>query len=400
MTMNRLFYRIVRLLNVLTLLLCGLALVDFLLHPLAGDFNFNSILFRAILILVITPLTLGIGFVIIRRVPGNVVGPLLILWSGTIAYNSLRVGIGPVLFALFNFYDILFGWLALFLMLLHFPDGAIYPPGLTPWIYRYLGIILLMTCLICLSTATFLVPGGMVNPFYLPALEKLAELILRGGVLFFSPMLVMALVSPALRYRKGSQLERQQIKWLALFGGFSVIYVLIYLIAYPLLTGGEVMNPGHNFSAMVFYLTTFLFPPLAIGVAVLRYRLWDIDVIIRKTLVYGALTLTLAVVYLGSVLLLQALMLAVTGQGRSPIATVISTLAIAALFTPLRRRIQNDIDRRFYRQKYDARRIAEEFALRARDEVELDVLTGHLLASVEKTLQPEHVSLWLRKGKK
>ncbi len=236
----------------------------------------------------------------------------------------------------------------------------------------------------------------MANPFFLPALEKSAQPILLVGLLVFMPILALDLVLPVLRYRKGSFLERQQIKWLALFAGSEAIYTILGLIAYPLVTGGQVMSLGNGFFAMCYYLIAGLFPPLAIGVAVLRYRLYNIDIIIRRTLVYGALTATLALVYFGSVLLLQGLFQALTGQSQSQVVTVISTLAIAALFTPLRRRIQNDIDRRFYRKKYDAEQALEAFALTVRQEVDLDEISASLLKVVQETMQPEQVSLWLR----
>jgi hypothetical protein len=138
-------------------------------------------------------------------------------------------------------------------------------------------------------------------------------------------------------------------------------------------------------------------PAVAIGIAILRYRLWDIDVIINRTLVYGSLTILLVGLYVGLILALQVLVRAVTGNiSQQPLVLVASTLVIAALFQPLRRRIQNVIDRRFYRRKYDARRTIANFSATLRGEVDLTELSERLVAVVEETMQPAHVSLWLR----
>ncbi len=189
--------------------------------------------------------------------------------------------------------------------------------------------------------------------------------------------------------------SRAQLRWA--IGGF-IAGLGLALLTFPAALGW-VTNP---FLAQLLgsgVSIGFTVISICLAIAVLRYRLWDIDVIIRRTLVYAALTATLALVYFGSVILLQSLVTAVGGQ-QTAVITVISTLLIAALFTPLRRRIQNDIDRRFFRKKYDAEKVVAAFGSSLREEVDLDDLQDHIVAVVEQTLQPEHASLWLRNPEK
>ncbi len=216
-----------------------------------------------------------------------------------------------------------------------------------------------------------------------------------GFLAFFIPA-VCAMGSQVYRYRRASDpVQRQQTKWVVFgvvfgFGGYLALVVL-----------GEVFLASTRFKPLPYMLfqtvtlALLLVIPLSIGFAVLRSRLWNIDVVINRTLVYGLLTASLGLVYFGSIVLLQYVFRAFTG-GESQLAVVASTLAIAALFGPLRRRIQDFIDRRFYRRKYDATQVLATFGARLRNEVELDTLSEDLLAVVNETMQPEHVRLWLR----
>ena len=202
--------------------------------------------------------------------------------------------------------------------------------------------------------------------------------------------MVASAVSLLVRMRRAGRVERQQIKWLAYGGAVAVGAVFV---------GGviSIWSPGAGTGVIGFGL---LGVPISTGVAIARYRLYDIDIVINRTLVYGALTAALVAGYFGGVATLQALFRALTGQEQQPqLAIVVSTLAIAALFDPLRRRIQSLIDRRFYRRKYDARKTLEAFSVKLRDETDLEALNEDLVGVVRETMQPAYVSLWLRSDK-
>jgi hypothetical protein len=202
----------------------------------------------------------------------------------------------------------------------------------------------------------------------------------------FSALLLCAL-SIVIRYRRASGAERQQLKWFALAAVVIGVVVAGHLLFLDLLLPEAILNLLDAATITCLYV--------AVGIAILRYRLYDIDIIINRTLVYASLTVTLLLLYFGSVVGLQYILRALTGQ-ESQLAIVASTLVIAALFNPMRRRIQNFIDHGFYRRKYDAAKTLEAFSAKLRDETDVDILNSELLSTVRETIQPEHVSLWLR----
>jgi hypothetical protein len=220
-------------------------------------------------------------------------------------------------------------------------------------------------------------PFGIDSPLVEP-LAGLAYFALFAGVLGSAASVVV-------RFRRGQQKQRQQIKWLAVAGTVAAVALIVNLTFYDFL-GEDVAN------GLIMFAVLGL--PAAAGIAILRHRLYDIDVVINRTLVYGALTATLAGIYLGSVLLTQLLLTPVTAS--NSLAIVVSTLAVAAFFQPARRRIQAIVDRRFYRRKYDAARALERFGTHLRDEIDLDALGDELRSVLADTMQPAHVSLWLR----
>ena len=234
-----------------------------------------------------------------------------------------------------------------------------------------------------------------INPLFVPALAPDYTLIngTINGILSIL-LIVGAFVSLIVRYRAAQMHERQQIKWFVWTTGVAFALIIFSIaIAQPGNTTPE--SPLDVAIASLFAIVPSAAPALGIGLAILRNRLWEIDFIINRTLVYGSLTVLLALLYFGLIFLLQALLQGMFLQNNE-VAIVVSTLAIAALFQPLRGRIQKIIDRRFYRRKYDAVRTLAEFSAALRDEVDLTELRKHLLAVVEDTMQPARISLWLR----
>ena len=225
----------------------------------------------------------------------------------------------------------------------------------------------------------------LANPYGVdsPVLDALA--VIAG--LALAVAIVGSPLSLVLRFRRAGRVQREQIKWLALAGAVAAVTFAIALAGYDL-WGSEVSDGA--------IMVSVLMIPVAAGVAILRHRLYDIDVVINRALVYGALTATLAAAYLAVVLLLQLALGPLTED--SGLAIAGSTLAVAALFRPARARIQELVDRRFYRSKYDAAHTIERFGARLRDEVELDSLSTELRGVVAETMQPAHVSLWLREA--
>lgn len=204
------------------------------------------------------------------------------------------------------------------------------------------------------------------------------------------------------RFRRARGDERQQLKWLAyFFGTFVAIQIILFewLIPRYVLKNPALEGAAYEGSLIIIYAflinIVFIGFPLIIGLTIFKYRLYDIDVIIRRTVQYAVVSAVLAIAYFGSITLIQGGLTAVTATN-SPLAIVLSTLLIAALFNPLRQRVQNFIDRRFYRQKYDAQQVLAGFAQTARDEVEIEVLQAELLRVVQGTMQPSHISLWVK----
>ena len=327
--------------------------------------------------------------------------------------------------------------MALFVSVALLMNGAINPlspthaladahPSLDPLVglMIYLGLVSGVTLLYVFPNGRFVPPWTVFAAAAWAALTLPTVFFPESAVSFLEwPIVLEVLIllgwaasgvfAQIYRYvRVSSPEQRQQAKWAVLGLSAAVVGPLAYFLPFfilPSIGDSAIPNIAYNRVGSTFFSFSILFRmvgiaalsfamllfPVSFAVAILRYRLWDIGVVINRTLVYAAVTGSLAVVYFGSVVLLGVAFRAVTGQGTA-LAVVASTLAIAALFQPLRRRIQNLIDRRFYRSKYDAARTLAAFSTTLRDEVDLDRLSQAMIEVVEETMQPAHVSLWLR----
>ncbi len=366
----------------------------------------------------VTGLILGMGFgafavvgaLLVARRPTNAIGWILAAiglmvsifnaGGGYATYVMVTRG-RPEALAVFgawvaNCYWFLMLALAGIYLPLLFPDGRLLSRRWLPVAVLggigTLGIVLLRALMDTIPVNE--APDYVIaNPVGIEGLDKPGDLPIFGSLTgLFLAGIAGAVASVVVRFRRSRGVERQQMKLFT--------YVIVVLIGSSVLasTISDVTGVGWlGESGFVLSMIGLMCLPIAVGIAILRYRLYEIDLIINRTLVYGPLTATLALVYFGGVATTQLVFRTLTGQQQQPqMAIVVSTLVIAALFNPLRRRIQAFIDRRFYRNKYDARKTLEVFCARLRNETDLDALNDELVEVVRETIQPAHVSLWLR----
>jgi hypothetical protein len=282
-------------------------------------------------------------------------------------------------------------------VLLLFPDGRLPSRRWRPLAWLSGAVILLLSLGIMLAPGRLDNLAGVRNPTGIEGAEWLV-----AGAYALLPLLPLCMLASALslllRYRRSGGEERQQIKWIAFAASVVVVLYAVAMIASFVFPEEAWTTAGSvwwlNLLTYV-VLASFTLVPIAVGIAVLKYRLYDIDLLINRALVYGPLTAMLALVYFGGVVGLQATLRGLTSQ-ESTLAVVASTLVIAALFNPLRRGVQGLVDRRFYRRKYDAAKTLAAFSATLRDETDLDTLANDLVEVARRTVQPAHVSLWLR----
>ena len=335
-----------------------------------------------------------IGWVLMVPVGLYVVGGPIGSYIESVAPSSPEPTVPLLLMLWFNNWN----WLLLIFPLLFIP--LLFPNGRPPtprWRWVGVAAIVWATLFILMVTLAQKISAGTTpnivfdNPIGVLAKDTV-EMLVGVWIAGLLALVVACAVALFVRYRRANETECEQIKWL-LYA--CAIFLVVYVSGSVAELGGTASLGGYIWA--VFFGLSVIALPAAIGIAILRYRLYDIDVVINRTLVYGSLTAMLALVYLGGVATTQAIFRALTAQEQQPqLAIVVSTLVIAALFNPLRRRIQFFIDRRFYRNKYDARKTLEAFSAKLRDETDLDALSGELVGVVTETMKPARISLWLR----
>ncbi len=338
----------------------------------------------------------------IAAMQGIFLGPMTVLLNCTAQGLITPPGL-PYLAWLISFGGLLIS-LEFLLLPLWFPDGRFLSTGWRRFAQVAYSLLILSTLAVAvwpgqLFMLEMSVAGLQIdNPFGLPI--RLSPDLMRLLQVFNSVSLLVGILiaqfSLFARWRRSSGQTRQQLKVFAFFVvTIGTVFMVFELIGQLLYTTYDLFNlwGGWLYGALLVLLWAGY--PVAMGVAVLKYRMYDVDIVIRRTLQYSAVTGLLALIYFGSVFLLQRLFSSATGQ-QSPLALVVSTLLIAAIFAPLRRRIQDAIDRRFYRRKYNAQQVLAQFARTARDETDMDALLAELERVIQETLQPDGVRVWLK----
>lgn len=352
--------------------------------------------FRGITLALI-PVYSTMGALILARHPRHAVGWLLFYTGAFSALGhlideyavwALLVVPGRLPGGIFAAWILNFLWLLeatplVFLLPLLYPNGQLPSPG-----WRTVVILAAVTTtLLCL--VWMFEPGPLEssfmfldNPYGWPDGARVLQNAATVGFMSGLAVIALGILAVFRRLRQARGVERQQLKW--------------FLYAATLMSISVFGAASDNVLAHLFVMASLLGLAVAIGAAILRYRLYDLDLLVNRTLVYGALTATLGVLYFASILLLQGIFFAFTGAQQTQLVTVLSTLAIAALFSPVRSRLQRFIDRRFFRRKYDAARTLAAFGATLRDETNLAQLATHMLRVIEETMQPAQVSLWLK----
>jgi uncharacterized membrane protein YhdT len=344
-----------------------------------------------------------VGALIASRHPENLVGWLLCLYGLVISISHFgaqyatyallaqpdSLPAGEAMVWIVSWVLPIINGLTVFYILL-FPTGRL-PSRRWRWLgWLTVAFVVVGVILAAFSSGALL---GILGPIQNPlGIEGFSNIYYKAILFIMTPLLTAAAaLAVFIRLRRAIGVERQQVKW---FAYAAAAYVSASTLAYGV---PGVIDTPLWFERVGFALNIVFIPaiPIAIGIAILRYRLYDIDILINRTLVYGSLTAMLVALYFVGIVVLQRFFVLLTGQ-QSTLAVVASTLLIAALFSPMRRRIQSFIDRGFYRRKYDAARTLEVFSAKLRDETDLDALSDDLVGVVRETMQPAHVSLWLR----
>ena len=342
-----------------------------------------------------------VGALVASRQPGNAVGWLMMAIAFTILLQTLGdayaysrsnpgyVAVGWVTGLLFSV------WLLLIVSFLPlvFPTGRLLSRRWRPVWWFSVATLATSIAAVGLMPGELDIEADIENPLAVHGAAATVVRSVNSAVWFaVTTAVLLTAASLVLRFRGSTGTERQQLKWFAFAGLATVAGLMIATLGavLPPAWGEPIGDTGWN----SFIVAGMLGMPVAMGIAVLRHRLYDIDVVINRTLVYGTLTAALATTYVGSVLLLNLVLSPLAGESALSVAG--STLAVAALFRPARARIQAVVDRRFYRSRYDAARTLDEFALRLRHELDLDAVGADLCAAADQTVHPSHVSLWLR----